>query len=124
MPTKKQSPMTPSELLTAAADWIDSHGWTTGRFYEPETLAACAVGAIQFAARNAGYGADWQARRAAIAEAEAALVAVAEEWHGKPVDAATTREQVMLWNNSGVIDQADAVVWMQKASAQLQEIVR
>lgn len=114
-------PMTPSELLTAAADWIDSRGWIQGNFYEQGTLAACAVGALEFASRNAGYGRDWQARRAAIAAAESALADVATELNGKPIDALTTREQVQTWNNTGVIDQADAIVWCQKATAQLQE---
>lgn len=123
MPTRKPppEPMTPSELLAEAGRWIDSHGWITGQFYEQGTLAACAVGALEFASRNAGYGRDWQARRTAIADATDALAEVAAEWNGKPIHAPTAREQVIAWNNSGVIDQADAVVWMQKATAQLQE---
>lgn len=120
-PAPPPAPMAPSELLTAAADWIDTHGWITGQFYESETLAACAVGALHFAARNAGYGRDGAAAHAAITEAAGALADIAEDLNGKPVDGATTQEQVILWNNSGCIDQADAVVWMQKATAQLQE---
>ena len=117
----KPAPLSPSELLTAAADWIDSHGWTTGRFYEPGTLAACALGALHLASREVFDRADWRTARAAIAEAADALADVAEELNGRPVDSATAQEQVILWNNSGCIDRADAVVWMQKASTQLQE---
>lgn len=130
MPTKKPisvletGPMTVSELLAEAGRWLDSHGWITGQFYEPGTLAACAVGALEFASRNAGYGRDWQARRSAIAAAESALADVATELNGKPVDAPTTREQVQTWNNSGVIDKADAICWLQKASAHAAEMVR
>lgn len=116
--------MTPSELLAAAAHWIEDRGWITGQFYEPKTLAACTVGALEFASRNAGYGRDWQSRRAAIAAAESALADVATELNGKPIDAPTTRQQVQTWNNTGVIDQADAVVWCQKASARAAEMVR
>ncbi|MCF6386027.1 hypothetical protein L2K20_03485 [Mycobacterium sp. MBM] len=129
MPTKPPpnptpAPMSPSELLAEAGRWIDGHGWIQNTFYEPGTLAACAVGALEFASRNGGYGRDWQARRAAIAAAESALADVATELNGGPVDAPSIREQVQVWNNCGVIDQADAVVWMQKASAHAAEAGR
>lgn len=122
--TPPPEPMTPSELLTAAADWIDGHGWIQNTYYEPGTLAACAVGALEFAARNGGYGRDWQARHAAIAAAESALADVAAELNGKPVDAPTAREQVQVWNNHGCIDRADAICWIQKSAAYAAEVVR
>lgn len=122
-PAPPPAPMTASELLTAAADWIDTHGWIQGNFYD-EKLAVCAIGALHFASRNAGFGRDGQARHAAITEAAGALAGVAEELNGKPVDGATAQERAIHWNNHGVIDGADAVVWMQKASARAAEMVR
>lgn len=113
-------PPTASDLLNAAADWINSHGWIQGNFYEQGTLAACAVGALHFAAREV-FGRDTAAAHAAIADATDALADIAAEWNGKPIDAPTAREQLIEWNNTGCIDQADAVVWMQKATAHLQE---
>ncbi len=118
---RDSGPMMPSELLTAAADWIDSHGWIQGNFYEQGTLAACAIGALHFAAREVFDCADGQGRRAAIADATDALAVVALELNGKLVEGATTQEQVIVFNNSGVIDKADAICWLQKASAHAAE---
>ncbi|WP_139170063.1 hypothetical protein [Mycolicibacterium fluoranthenivorans] len=115
--------MTASQLLTGAAAWIDGHGWIQNTYYEPGTLAACAIGALHFASQDR-YGRDGQARRAAIAEAAGSLAQIAEELNGRPLDGATAQEQVIAWNNSGVIDQADAVVWLQKSAARAAEMVR
>lgn len=128
MPTKPPpnptpAPMSPSELLAEAGRWIETHGWITGQFYD-DNLAACAIGALHFASRNAGYGRDGQARREAIAGAAGSLAQIAEELNGKPLDGATAQERAIHWNNHGVIDQADAVVWVQKASARAAEMVR
>lgn len=126
MPSKKPTtaPPAPSDLLTNAANWIETHGWIQGNFYEQGTLATCAIGALHFASREVFDRADGQARHAAITEAAGALASVAEDLNGKPVDGATAQEQVITWNNSGVIDRADAVVWLQKASAHAAEAGR
>jgi hypothetical protein len=112
-PAPPPAAMTASQLLTAAADWIDSHGWIQGNYYDPDTLACCALGALHFGARNFDRG-DRSARRAAFTEAENALADVAAEWNNAPIG-------VIEWNNHGCIDGADAVVWMQKATAKLEE---
>ncbi|QNJ90739.1 hypothetical protein HZU40_21100 [Mycolicibacterium fluoranthenivorans] len=116
-------PMTPSELLTAAADWIDSHGWLQGNFYDADGRT-CAIGALHFASRNGGYGRDGQAAHEAITEAAGSLAQIAEDLSGKAIDGATAQEKTIHWNNSGVIDRADAVVWLQKASAHAAEAGR
>lgn len=104
--------MTASQLLTGAADHIERHGWIKGNFYDPDTLGTCALGALHFAARN--FGRDGEARRAAINEADRALSDVASELHGEPI-------ATIAWNNTGCIDRADAVAWMQKSAAKLEE---
>jgi hypothetical protein len=48
---------TPAELLDAAADAIDVHGWRTGEYGSTET-GFCAYGSIRYAAFGALMGLD------------------------------------------------------------------
>lgn len=38
---------TPTQILNAAADYIEEHGWTQGSYCDIESGAVCAVGAIR-----------------------------------------------------------------------------
>lgn len=98
--------LTPSELLTAAADFIEQHGWTQG-MEQNDDGAVCTLMAV----RLAGLGRTTAAVRA---DAERALKDIALELYGRPVS-------VPVFNDLGCIDQADALAWMQKATAKLQE---
>ena len=108
---KTPAPMTPSQLLTAAVAHIERHGWIQGAYYDRDG-GTCALGALLH--RAADYGRDWCAARAAITEAEHALADVAAELHGEPIT-------VIEFNNTGCTEAADAVCWMQKATAKLEE---
>ena len=50
------APVTPAVVLRCAADYIRSHGWVRGAFFDPDDdgpfPAACATGAIRMAVRG------------------------------------------------------------------------
>ncbi|MGK2854455.1 MAG: DUF6197 family protein, partial [Microbacteriaceae bacterium] len=112
------APLPPSELLAEAGRWLDSHGWIQGNFYD-EKLAACLLGAVNFAARGQ-YGRDWRARHAAINTATDALAEVATELQGQPLNG-SSQAAVIEHNNEWCLGRADAVATLEKASAKLAE---
>lgn len=100
---------TPSELLTAAADYIEQRGWTQGR-EQNDYGAVCTLMALRLVALVSPV----QPVTLVRTEAEHALEAVALELWGRPIS-------VPMYNDLGCYDQADAVAWIQKASCHLQE---
>ena len=109
---KTPAPMTPSQLLTAAVAHIERHGWIQGNYYDRDG-GTCALGALHFAARTFDRR-DWRGACAAVTEAEHALADVAAELHGQPIT-------VTEFNNIGCTEEADAICWMQKSAAKLEE---
>ncbi|AXH69178.1 hypothetical protein SEA_RYADEL_80 [Mycobacterium phage Ryadel] len=100
----------PSELLAAAEQYLDEHGWAQER----ETAKAGEVCALM-ALRSAAMATRTPA--VITAEASRALEEVAQELYSKPIS-------IPMFNDLHCVDEHDARNWISKARIRLEEAGR